>query len=465
MVVRFAGVGAACRGERPLRLGTLRAVTDPTTAVRRIDLRGDHSDPSDRLPRPPADAMRDAREVVAGVLEDVAARGDAAVADLTARFDGWHGTTWAVDAATLDAALDTLGPDLREALETARDQVEWFHTEALPRDWEGQHKGASMGVRHSPIKRVGVYVPGGRAAYPSTVLMTVVPALVAGVDEVVLCTPPGSDGMPNQTILAAARLLGVRTVLRIGGAQAIAAMAFGTAQVPRVDKIVGPGNAFVAEAKLQVAARGAVGIDAMAGVTEVLLIADDTADPRLVATSFIAQAEHDPLVTSVLVTPSEVLADAVLPLVAEEIAAAPNRATIEQAMAGQSAIVLVDDLDHAVAVSDAFAPEHLEIQTADARAVADRIRVAGTIFVGVQTPTALGDYCAGPNHTLPTGGTARFTGGLRTDDFMVAINWVEFGAEALQRMAPVVRALGAAEGLPAHVRSLEARLDAGLGPP
>ncbi|HUG84310.1 MAG TPA: histidinol dehydrogenase [Euzebya sp.] len=432
----------------------------PIPLLRRIDLRGDHSDPTDRLPRPPVGAVRDARQVVAGVLEEVRTGGDQAVARFTARFDGWGGTRWAVPEADLQQALDTLAPALREALETAREQVEWFHTQARPRDWAGEHKGAAMGVRHAPIRRVGVYVPGGRAAYPSTVLMTVVPALVAGVSDIVLCTPPGAEGRPNQTILAAARLLGVQTVLRIGGAQAIAAMAFGTEQVARVDKIVGPGNAFVAEAKMQVAAQGQVGIDAMAGVTEVLLIADETADPLLVATSFIAQAEHDPLVTSVLVTPSVALADAVEPLVAEEIAAAPNRAIIEQAMAGQSAIVLVDDLDHAIAVSDAFAPEHLEIQTADARAVAERCGTAGTVFIGVQTPTALGDYCAGPNHTLPTGGTARFTGGLRTDDFMVPINWVEFGAEALERMAPVVRALGAAEGLPAHVRSLETRLEA-----
>jgi histidinol dehydrogenase len=437
------------------------AAPDPApVALRRIDLRGDRSDPTGRLPRPPAEALADVRATVAGVLADVRARGDDAVAEMTARFDGWGGRTWAVEDVELKAALDGLDRGLRDALETAREQVEWFHAMSRPRDWDGEHAGARMGVRHAPLRRVGVYVPGGRAAYPSTVLMTVVPAIVAGVDEVVLCTPPGRDGRPDPTILAAAALLGVPTVLRIGGAQAVAAMAYGTAQVPAVDKVVGPGNAYVAEAKLQVAAEGVVGIDAMAGVTEVLLVADDTADPRLVATSLIAQAEHDPLVTSVLVTPSEALADAVAPLVAEEVAAAPNREVIAAALAGQGAIILVDDLDHAVEVSDAFAPEHLEIQTADPRRVADRVRAAGTVFVGVATPTALGDYCAGPNHTLPTGGTARFTGGLRTDDFMVPINWVEFGAEALDRMAPVVRALGAAEGLPAHVRSLEARLQA-----
>ena len=428
-------------------------------SLQRIDLRGDRRHPGADLPRPPADTMRKARETVAKVLADVHARGDLAVAEYTARFDGWDGTEWEVPRAELDAALAGIDPSLRTALETAREQVQWFHEQARPRDWAGVHAGAEMGVRHAPLKRVGVYVPGGRAAYPSTVLMTVVPARVAGVDEVVVTTPPGPDGRPNQTILAAAALVGADRVLRIGGAQAVAALAYGTEQVRRVDKVVGPGNAFVAEAKLQVAAQGLVGIDAMAGVTEVMLIADDSADPRLVATSLIAQAEHDPLVTSILVTPSVELADAVVPLVAEEVAGLATGERITQALNGQGAIVLVDDLDHAVEVSDAFAPEHLEIQTRSPRDVAARVRAAGTVFVGVQTPTALGDYCAGPNHTLPTGGTARFTGGLRTDDFMVPINWVEFTDEGLAAMAPVVDQLGTAEGLPAHIRSVQARIE------
>ena len=328
-------------------------------SLQRIDLRGDRRHPGADLPRPPADTMRKARETVAEVLADVHARGDRAVAEYTARFDGWDGTEWEVPQAELDAALAGIDPSLRAALETAREQVQWFHEQARPRDWAGVHAGDEMGVRHAPLKRVGVYVPGGRAAYPSTVLMTVVPARVAGVDEVVVATPPGPDGRPNQTILAAAALVGADRVLRIGGAQAVAALAYGTEQVRRVDKVVGPGNAFVAEAKLQVAAQGLVGIDAMAGVTEVMLIADDSADPRLVATSLIAQAEHDPLVTSILVTPSVELADAVVPLVAEEVDGLASRDRLLEALSGQGAIVLVDDLDHAVAVADDFAPEHL----------------------------------------------------------------------------------------------------------
>ena len=427
--------------------------------IRRIDLRGDRSDSSDRLPRAPRDAVRAAREAVDEVVAAVRVEGDAAVARFTARFDGWLGTAFEVPPEEAKAALAELPADLHDALRRAAEQVRWFHERSRPRDWSAERDGAVMGVRHRPLRRVGVYVPGGRAAYPSTVLMTVVPAKVAGVDEVVVCTPPGADGEVNRTILAATALVGADRVFRIGGAQAVAAMAFGTESVPRCDKVVGPGNVFVAQAKAAVAGEGVVGIDAVAGVTEVLVIADDSADPRLVATSLVAQCEHDPMVSSILVTPSVALADAVVPLVEEEVAGTRHRERVEAALRGQGAVVLVDDLDHALQVSDAYAPEHLEIQTRHPRDVAMRVRAAGTVFVGVQTPTALGDYCAGPNHTLPTGGTARFTGGLRTDDFFVPVNWVEFTPGAIERMAPVVRALGAAEDLPAHVRSVDVRLD------
>jgi histidinol dehydrogenase len=356
-------------------------------------------------------------------------------------------------------ALDDLDRDLRAALERAIEQVRWFHERARPLDWMEQRGGARMGVRHSPLRRVGVYIPGGLGAYPSTVLMTVVPARVAGVDEVILCTPPGPDGQVNRTILAAAALVGVDRILRIGGAQAVAAMAYGTATVPRCDKVVGPGNRFVAEAKQQVAADGACGIDAMAGVTEVAIIADDTASPLHVAADLVAQAEHDPLATCLLITDSTDLLDRVEAALAEEVAATPHRDRVETALAGQGAVALVDDIDQAIEVADAFAAEHLEVQTADAAAVADRIRAAGAIFVGGPTPVSLGDYCAGPNHTLPTGGTARFTGGLRTDDFFVPINVVEYSTDELAVLAPVVRSLGAAEDLPAHVRAVDVRLE------
>jgi histidinol dehydrogenase len=424
-----------------------------------VDLRGDRSDPSGRLPRAAAATVDAARASVRGILDEVRAHGDTAIARFTQEHDGWSGGTLDVGLDEAKAALDGLDPQLRSALERAAEQVRWFHEQSRPRDWTAERNGAVLGVRHRPLRRVGVYVPGGRGAYPSTVLMTVVPARVAGVDEVVLCTPPGADGQVNATILAAAALAGADRILRIGGAQAIAAMAYGTQTVPRCDKVVGPGNVFVAEAKRMVAGEGVCGIDALAGVTEVAIIADDTADPAMVAADLVAQAEHDPLAACLLITPSVSLADAVGDALAVEVAATKHQDRVRQALAGQSAVVLVDDLDHAVEVADAFAAEHLEVQTRDAVAVAERIRSAGAIFVGANTPVSLGDYCAGPNHTLPTGGTARFTGGLRTDDFFVPINWVQYSRDALADLAGVVDALGAAEDLPAHVRAVQVRLD------
>ena len=430
-----------------------------------LDLRGDRSDPTARLPRAAAATVAAARGAVRAILDDVRDRGDRGVADATRTHDGWEGGDLDVDLATAKAALEALDPGLRGALERAAEQVRWFHEQARPRDWSEHRNGAILGVRHRPLRRVGVYVPGGRGAYPSTVLMTVVPARVAGVDEVVLCTPPGPDGKVSSAILAAAALAGADRILRIGGAQAIAAMAYGTATVPRCDKIVGPGNVFVAEAKRMVAGEGICGIDALAGVTEVAIIADDTADPRLVAADLVAQAEHDPLAACLLITPSTDLVDRVLVALGEEVAATRHADRVRQALAGQSAAVLVDDLDHAVEVADAFAAEHLEVQTADAATVAGRIRCAGAIFVGPYSPVSLGDYAAGPNHTLPTGGTARFTGGLRTDDFFVPVNWVEYSRSGLADLAGVVDEIGAAEDLPAHVRAVRVRLESGADQP
>ena len=424
-----------------------------------LDLRGDRSDPTARLPRAPRATVDAARTTVREIIDAVRDRGDDAVAEYTRAHDGWEGGALEVGLDEAKAALDALDPELRRALERAAEQVRWFHEQARPRDWSAERGGAILGVTHKPLQRVGVYVPGGRGAYPSTVLMTVVPARVAGVDEVVLCTPPGADGQVNQSILGAAVLAGVDRIFRVGGAQAVGAMAYGTASVPRCDKVVGPGNVFVSEAKRMVAGDGACGIDAPAGVTEVAIIADDTANPRHVAADLVAQGEHDPLAACLLITPSEALASAVLGELEDEVAAAPHADRVRQAFAGQSAVVLVDDLDHAVEVADAFAAEHLEVQTADAAAVAARVRCAGAIFVGDYSPVSLGDYAAGPNHTLPTGGAARFTGGLRTDDFFVPVNWVEYSREGLAELAPVVEAMGAAENLPAHVRAVRTRLE------
>lgn len=434
--------------------------------LRVLDLRGDRSDPRDRMPRPRVD-LEQARAGVVDTLAAVARDGDDALASLTLRFDGVD-----VDGGlivpddVLDRALAGLDPALRRAIERAADQVRWFHERARPQDWEDARDGARMGVWHRPVSRAGVYVPGGKAVYPSTVIMTVVPAQVAGVDEIVVCTPPtgvgpdgAPDGWPDRTILAAARLLGVDRVVRVGGAQAVAAMAHGTASVPRCDVVVGPGNLYVSLAKQLLAAEGRIGTDGYAGPTEIGIVADDTADPMVLAADLVAQAEHDELATVLLVTTDAASVDAVEAALEREVERTHHRERVEAALAGQGTVALVDDLDHAVVVAEAFAAEHLEVHTRDARRVAERIRYAGTTFVGATTPVSLGDYAAGPNHTLPTSGTARFRGGLTTSSFLVPVNFVEYDRAALEDLADSVRVLSEAEHLPAHWRAVEVRLE------
>jgi histidinol dehydrogenase len=424
-----------------------------------LDLRGDRSDPRARFTRP-RDEVAAATTVVRDVLERVRTHGDEVVRELTARFDGVDLDDLEVAASDLDAAVEALDPELRAAIDRAIGQVRHFHERAMPAAWEETIDGVRMGQWHRPVERVGVYVPGGKAAYPSTVIMTVVPALVAGVGEIVLCCPPtGDGGHPDRTVLAVARLLGVHRVFQVGGAQAIGAMAYGTASIPACDKIVGPGNVYVALAKAQVQAEGVCGIDSIAGPTEIAIVADATADPRIVAADLVSQAEHDELAGVLLITPDEALLAPVEAALDDEIAATKHRQRIEAAFAGQGTVALVDDLDHAVQVAEAYAAEHLEVHTADAREVAERIRYAGTTFIGPNTPVSLGDYAAGPNHTLPVLGTARFTGGLTTASYLVTVNHVEVTRDALADLAPSVRALAAAEDLPAHARAVDVRLE------
>ncbi len=433
--------------------------------LRVLDLRGDRTDPRDRMPRPRVD-LAAARDGVEATIEAVQEHGDRALVELTARFDGvdLDVTDLRVPQEVLDESLEALDPELRAALERAADQVRWFHERARPADWEDVRDGQRMGQWHRPVQRAGVYVPGGKAAYPSTVIMTVVPAQVAGVEDVVLCTPPtGGDGWPNRTILAAAALLGVTKVFRVGGAQAVAAMGLGTDTVPPCDKVVGPGNLYVSLAKQRLASEGRIGIDGYAGPTEIGIIADDTADPRVLAADLVAQAEHDELATCLLITPDADLVDRVEAMLDEEVAATRHRERVEAALAGQGTVALVDDLDHAVEVAEAFAAEHLEVQTRDAHAVAERVRYAGTTFIGATTPVSLGDYAAGPNHTLPTSGTARFSGGLSTASFLVPVNWVAYDQAGLAELGPSVMALADAEDLPAHGRAVEVRLEGGVG--
>ena len=434
--------------------------------LRVLDLRGDRSDPRDRMPRPRID-LDAARAGVAETLAAVAGSGDDALVELTARFDGVDVSgALVVPDEVLDAAVAGLAPDLRAAIERAADQVRWFHERARPADWSDERDGARMGVWHRPVSRAGVYVPGGKAVYPSTVIMTVVPARVAGVDEVVLCTPPTGvgpdgrpDGWPDRTILAAARMLGVDRVVRVGGAQAVAAMAYGTASVPRCDVVVGPGNLYVSLAKQVLAAEGRIGTDGYAGPTEIGIVADDSADPRILAADLVAQAEHDELATAMLITTDAGMLDAVESALEDEVARTHHRERVEAALAGQGTVALVDDMDHAVMVAEAFAAEHLEVHTRDARDVAARIRYSGTTFIGSNTPVSLGDYAAGPNHTPPTSGTARFRGGLTTSSFLVPVNFVEYDGAALADLAGSVRVLSDAEHLPAHWRAVEVRLE------
>jgi histidinol dehydrogenase len=436
------------------------------TRLRVLDLRGDRSDPRDRMPRPRVD-LDAARAGVAETLASVARDGDAALVELTQRFDRVDvSEALVVPDDVLDAAVEGLAPELRAAIERAADQVRWFHERARPKDWEDVRGGARMGVWHRPVSRAGVYVPGGKAVYPSTVIMTVVPARVAGVDEVVLCTPPtgigadgAGDGWPDRTILAAARLMGVDRVIRVGGAQAVAAMAHGTQSVPRCDVVVGPGNLYVSLAKQVLASEGRIGTDGYAGPTEIGIVADESADPAILAADLVAQAEHDELATVMLITTDASMVAAVESALEREVLSTHHRDRVEAALAGQGTVALVDDLEHAIEVAEAFAAEHLEVHTKDARAVAERIRYAGTTFIGADTPVSLGDYAAGPNHTLPTSGTARFRGGLTTSSFLVPVNFVEYDRSALAELSASVRVLADAEHLPAHWRAVEVRLE------
>jgi len=424
-----------------------------------VDLRGSDRDPAELLPRAPVAAVQAARAEVRDLVADVAARGDAAVADAARRFDGTEAApaAWRATAAELTAAERALDPELRAALADAIERVRAFHQAQRPADlvWSGR-PGARLVQRFVPLRRAGVYAPGGRAAYPSSVVMNVVPAQAAGVDGIALATPPGPGGRGHPAVLAAAKLLGVDEVWLLGGAQAVAALACGTQTVPAVDSVTGPGNLYVALAKREVADR--VRVDGFAGPTEVAVLADATADPLLVAVDLVAQAEHDPLAACLLVTDDPDLWKAVEPLLAEEVAAAAHRDRVQAALAGQSAVVLCDDRAAMLRVAEAFAPEHLELLVRDPGELAGRVRNAGAVFVGPWTPVALGDYAAGSNHVLPTGGTARFAAGLSTFDFLRAVQVAEFDRDALAAAAPTVAALARAEGLPAHGRAVAARL-------
>jgi histidinol dehydrogenase len=403
-----------------------------------------------------------ALEAVTPVVEDVAARGYPAARDATLRFDGVDVAEPRVPADALQAALAGLDPQVRAALSESIRRARLVH-EAQRRDTVDVQvvPGGTVTERWIAVHRVGLYVPGGLAVYPSSVVMNVVPAQVAGVESIAVFSPAQRDhgGRPHPTILGACALLGVTEVYAVGGAQAIALGAYGdvAAGIEPVDVITGPGNVYVAAAKRMV--RGVVGIDAEAGPTEIAVLADASADPVHVAADLISQAEHDTLAASVLVTDSVELADAVDAEVERQVALTKHTERVRSALSGeQSATVLVRDLEQGLAVVDAYAAEHLEVITADARRWAERVRNAGCIFVGPHAPVSLGDYCAGSNHVLPTGCTARHASGLSVQSFLKGVHLVEYSAEALAEVAPHVLALAEAEDLPAHGAAVAARL-------
>ena len=401
----------------------------------------------------------DVDDAVAAIIADVRKRGDAAVIELTARFDRLELTpgTLAIPAAENDAAIARVPEDERAALDLAAERIRAYHARQLPQDadWTDE-SGAQLGWRWTPVEAAGLYVPGGLASYPSSVLMNAIPAQVAGVERLAICAPM-PDGQVNPLVLYAARAAGVDTVYRIGGAQAIAALAHGTETIAKVDVITGPGNAYVAAAKRQVFGR--VGIDMIAGPSEILVIADADNEPDWIAIDLLSQAEHDESAQSILITDDAAFGQAVAAAVETRLEVLERRAIAGASWRDHGAVITVRDLDEAAALSDRIAPEHLELCVADADALAARIRHAGAIFLGAWTPEAIGDYVGGPNHVLPTARSARFSSGLSVIDFMKRTTLARMSPDALAAIGPAAETLARSESLEAHGLSVRARLD------
>ncbi len=407
-----------------------------------------------RAPEPEVEAQ------VRAILEDVRQRGNTALFEYTEKFDGvrLEAGTLSVSEAEMETAVQSLDPTVRQALTLAAERIEAFHRRQRRESWFYEENGTGLlGQLVRPLERVGLYVPGGSAAYPSTVLMNAIPARVAGVEELVICTPARREGVVPAPVLAAARLVGIREVYRVGGAQAVAALAFGTESIRPVDKVVGPGNVYVATAKRLVF--GVVGIDMLAGPSEVLVVADGTVAAAWVAADLLAQAEHDPLASAICVTPSTQLAEAVRVAVERQLAGLPRGSLAGQALEAFGAVILVEDLAGAVALANAIAPEHLELMVADPWALLPAVRNAGAVFLGAHTPEVVGDYLAGPNHVLPTAGTARWSSPLSVEDFQKRSSLLSLAPEALRRWRDPITRLARVEGLEAHARSLTIRTD------
>lgn len=400
----------------------------------------------------------DVTGIVKQIISEVIKHGDAALFEYCQRFDRAKLTALEVTADEIEYAMNAVEPELIRILEKAAANIRKFHQSQVRNSYIiNDGNGVVMGQKIIPMDRVGIYVPGGTAAYPSTVLMDSIPAKIAGCDEIVMVTPPGKDGKVNPAILAAAKIAGIDRIFKVGGAQAVAALAYGTESIPKVDKIVGPGNAFVAEAKRQVF--GQVAIDMIAGPSEILVVADSTCNPAYVAADLLSQAEHDKLASAVLVTDSMELAKAVQLQIEQQLQKLSRFEIARESIDNNGKIIVADTLDAAIEIANSIAPEHLELCVDNPFDYLDKIRHAGSIFMGKYCPEALGDYLAGPNHTLPTSGTARFSSPLSVDDFVKKSQYTYYTANALKSIANDVAYFAETEGLSGHARSATIRLE------
>ena len=407
-----------------------------------------------------SDDMQPKETVVREIITNVKRNGDRAVLEYTEKFDRqvYTATQLKVSGSELDAAYQQISKDLLRAIQLAHQKIEAFHRQRVPKSWvQFEEDDVVLGKRYTSVDRAGLYIPGGRASYPSTVLMNAIPAQVAKVPRIVMVTPPGADGKINPAVLVAAQEAGIEEIYRIGGAQAIGALAYGTETIPQVDVITGPGNIYVTLAKKMV--YGTVGIDSLAGPSEVLVIADEEANPIYVAADLLAQAEHDPMAAAILITTSHEIAQQVQQEVIKQLAHHPRKTLTEKAIAHYGLIVVVDSLTEAAQLSNLFAPEHLELELAEPWDLIEQIRHAGAIFIGNSTPEATGDYLAGPNHTLPTSGAARYASPLGVETFMKHSSLIQYSATALKKMSSSIQILAEAEGLPSHADSVRLRTD------
>lgn len=404
--------------------------------------------------------MEHVSSIVKGLIDDIRTQGDAALMTHIAKFDRWtpsEGSDLRIDAAEMKRAYEALNPTLKASLHLAYDRIKVYHEKQLPKSWfDTEANGTILGQKVTPVDRAGLYIPGGKAAYPSSLLMNVIPAQVAGVEYIVVTTPT-PDNEPNELLLAACHLCGVSEVFKVGGASAIAAMAYGTATIPKVDVITGPGNIFVATAKKMVF--GEVNIDMIAGPSEIGVLADDSANPSHIAIDLLSQAEHDEMASSILITPSQKFADACAQEIEVWLKKLPREEIARKSINERAAIIVTESMEEAVKLMNEIAPEHLEVATDNPFALLPSIKHAGAIFLGHYTPEAIGDYVAGPNHTLPTGGTAKFYSPLGVENFMKKSSIISFSRQAINEIGEACALIANTEGLGAHEASVRCRLD------